>query len=464
MTCRPACLLLHDSRNEQPPLIARQYALLRRFDGRIIDLAAGASPSICAQVPRTTIIAMSARSLAMLGRHACQQLAQLVHRGATLYVRGGFGPGGPVEFTSLGLRFETSELRESTSYRLASGPLIPSAFENETGCGRFEFRHALRLDEPFEPLIVAGGVGNEQPVCFAIRYHDGVVICDLQDDVLPEAAGDAPIIERLGVPAMRVWEISALIAVEHACERDFKLPVPFNIVLDDRPANFDFFRTGRLEKWLAHLTSLMPDACLDFAWIPSQTRPPHSYVEMAEKFRVNFVWHGLNRHTDHSELIDIDGELARGRANVDEISRRYGVCFQSVMIFPFERHNPAVIDAVHRAGFIASFENPFTAPNYESALPKFLRMSTPMQPLYGRYFPIFRRFSARLLDRDRMLALSALRMPVIATVHPGGVGLGRPFRSNKTNVESVLDQVVGFAAEKKLRPLSLAAIAQEMID
>jgi hypothetical protein len=460
-----ACFLVYDSRREEPPLIVRQYAHLRGFDEEPIDLARGEFPLLVAPRPRATLIAASAPTLAALDREQSERLSALVRRGATLYLRGGFPRGREVALDiPVQLRFEVSFAVQADSYRFGDGPLIPAALENESEHGRFEFRCALGLTESAEPLILAHGLDGEHPTCFAIACEAGVVICDLQDDTLPESAVNAPILERLGACALRAREASALIAVERASGRDFKHPMAFAIVLDDRPANFDFFRTGNLERWLQNLESRLPGVHVDFAWVPSQTHPPRSYVAAAGKFNASFVWHGLDRHVDHSEPLDVDAELARGRDHVDEISRRYGVRFQPVMIFPFERHSPLVINAIHRAGFLASFENPFTQPSYELPLPGFLRMSTPMQPLYGRYFPIFRRFAARLLDRGRMLALTALGMPVVATVHPSGVGLGRlPQSMQSDNVETQLDRIVRFAAEKRLRPAPLAAIALESI-
>ena len=459
-------ILIYDSRRETPPLIARQYAHLRGFREELVDLAHGARPSISAAAPRSTIVALSGATADSLEGDVAAEVTALVRHGATMYIRGGFAPGRTVAIkTPIRLSFKISTELAADSYRIGYGTLIPAALENETGQGRFAFKRALGLAEPAEPLAFARGPeGGELPISFAMPCHEGIVICDLQADELAEAALEAPIIERLATTAMRPWETAALIAVERACGRGTKHRVPFDIVLDDRPANFDFFQTGGLERWLSQLETRLSGVHLDFAWIPSQTHPPRSYVATTGRFNVGFVWHGLNRHIDHSELRDPQVELAHGRANVDEIARRYGVRFQPVIIFPYERHSPAVIDAVHRAGFVASFENPFTQPAYETALPGYLRMSTPMQPIYGRYFPIFRRFAARLLDRGRMLALAALGMPIIATVHPQGVGLGRlPGPFQKSGNESDLNRIVSFAAEKKLRPMTLCAIAQEML-
>jgi hypothetical protein len=235
-------------------------------------------------------------------------------------------------------------------------------------------------------------------------------------------------------------------------------------VLDDRPANFDFLHAGGLDRWLRHVTSLMPDAHVDFAWVPAMTRPPRSYVETAKRFNAGFVWHGLDRHIDHARQIDAGAELERGRRHLDEIRDRYKVGFQPIIIFPFERHSPPVIEAARKAGFLAAFENPFTEPAYEIALPSFLRMSTPLQPMYGSYFPVYRRFAARLMDRNRMLALAALGMPIVVTIHPRDIGMTRLRWNSRLSVggESDLDLALRVAAEKGFRPMTLAGIAAEM--
>ncbi len=460
------CFLIYDSRRETPPLIARQYAHLRGMREELVDLAQGAQHSMPSISPRSTLVALSGPTAESLEGYVAAELAALIQRGATMYIRGGFAPGRSVAIkTPIHFSFKISTELEADSYRIGHGALIPAALENESGQGRFAYNRALGLAEPAEPLaFVRGPEGGELPIAFAMPCREGIVICDLQADELAEAACEAPILERLATTAIRPWEVAALLAVERACGRDIKHRVPFDIVLDDRPANFDFFQTGGLERWLRQLETRLSGIHLDFAWIPSQTRPPRSYVAMTGKFNVGFVWHGLNRHVDHGELRDPQVELVHGRANVDEIARRYSVRFQPIIIFPFERHSPPVIDAVHREGFVASFENPFTEPAYESALPGYLRMSTPMQPMYGRYFPIFRRFAARILDRGRMLALAALGMPIVATVHPQGVGLGRlPSPLQTSSNESDLNRIVSFAAEKQLRPMALAGIAQEML-
>jgi hypothetical protein len=100
----------------------------------------------------------------------------------------------------------------------------------------------------------------------------------------------------------------------------------------------------------------------------------------------------------------------------------------------------------------------------ESFLPGFMRYSTPLQPLYGLYYPVLRRFPAWVLSYDRMLALAALGMPVVLTAHPKNLCLHRLASLRKFNGPvTYCDGVLRFAAAKGLRPLSLEQIAHEVI-
>jgi hypothetical protein len=95
------------------------------------------------------------------------------------------------------------------------------------------------------------------------------------------------------------------------------------------------------------------------------------------------------------------------------------------MIFPLERTNPEAVRLARREGFSASYENPTDRGELESFLPAFMRYSTPLQPLYGLYYPVLRRFPAWVLSYDWMLALAALGMPVVLTAHPKNLCLHR---------------------------------------
>jgi hypothetical protein len=67
-----------------------------------------------------------------------------------------------------------------------------------------------------------------------------------------------------------------------------------------------------------------------------------------------------------------------------------------------------------------------------------------------------------MLDRNRMLALATLGMPIIALAHPNNLGVQR-FRPTRDQMgPSYFDRIARFAAEKSLRPMSLENIAREM--
>jgi hypothetical protein len=91
-----------------------------------------------------------------------------------------------------------------------------------------------------------------------------------------------------------------------------------------------------------------------------------------------------------------------------------------------------------------------------------MRYSTPLRRIAGDFFPVMRRFAISQLNRDRMLALAALGLPLIAVAHPHHVGLKRSPLSNGKGDISCFDAVMRFAREKHLRPASLEKLAAEV--
>jgi hypothetical protein len=354
---------------------------------------------------------------------------------------------------------------ERSSYRLTAHDLISASLRNETAIRRAPLPVAAVAGSPLEPLLLApGGDGTERAAIFALKHGAGVTIYDLQEDVIAPDYLDRPILARLADPEMRAADLSALVAVDRASERDADRPVPVGIVLDDRPANFDYLRCEALEAWLSHTRELCEEVHLDFAWTPALSRPDPRYLNILKRFGVGFVWHGFWRHVNHSCGADWDGDFEKGRRLVTIIAARYGVDFQPIMIFPFERANPEAVRLARREGFIASFENPDNRSELERFLPSFMRYSTPLQPFYGLYYPVLRRFPASALSRDRMLALTALGLPVVASAHPKDLGLQRlPGLRKFRGSPGYFDGVCRFAAAKGLRPLSLEQIAREML-
>jgi hypothetical protein len=296
---------------------------------------------------------------------------------------------------------------------------------------------------------------------FAIPYGAGTVICDLAAED-PAVNGEMPILKRLSDPAMRLHELGALIAAERASGRDAEEPGSYNLTLDDRPANFDYFSLGTLSRWLGHMREIASGAHLDCGWTPNQNRAPAGLVAQLKAFDAGFVWHGLLRHVDYSQVAEPAADLAKGKELMREISARYAVDIQPVMIFPYERRRPEAIRCLKDSGFVALAENAEAPGEDENYLPPYMRYSTPLRRPAEDFFPVMRRFAISQLNRDRMLAVAALGLPLIAVAHPHHVGLKRsPFSKGNGDI-SCFDAVMRFAREKHLRPASLEKLAAEV--
>lgn len=393
-----------------------------------------------------------------------RRLAGLVGEGAALYVRGAPRPGAPLELAPFApLRVAVASERRAVGYRFTASPMLPAALRGDEVAGVFEMPGAAPLPPPAQPLLMVRHVdGGERAAVFALEYGGGRVIYDLHSE--SETGPEAPILARLARPELRHCEIGALAAADHAAQiKPARLP-PFNLTIDDRPANFDHFNAAPLRALLRHVEELHPGAHTDFAWTPSHTRAARGYVETVRNFSTGFVWHGLRRHVDHRALSDPAAELAQGRRLARRIERRFGVRLQPVMIFPFERSTPAQLELLGRSGFIASVEEPRhpvrpgdPAGSGHLACERASRAGGPPG------LTVLHRYPAAALTRDRMLAMAALGLPIIAYAHPEDIGLRRFSRFFDRGGEvSHFDEVLRFAASKALRPRSLEDIAAEI--
>jgi hypothetical protein len=279
----------------------------------------------------------------------------------------------------------------------------------------------------------------------------GLAIFDLHADADTE---ERDLLTELASPTRRTASVGALAAVDWAGGRDLSIPAPVNLVVDDRPINYDYFNAGMLEALLRHLETEYPGIHTDFAWTPIHTRPHRAYLDVLSRYNTGFVWHGFLRHVDHRTITDYEAQLGAGRARVDEISRAYGVRFQPVMIFPFEKATPGADELLRRSGFRAKVQSTGGNPP-----PYYYRLRA-LDDEGGPFSVVFRD-SIEVLSRDRMIALAALGMPIVAIAHPRNLALRRLGRHDHS-ATSYFDPILRFAAEKSLRPMSLEEIAAEV--
>lgn len=441
-----------------PLTSAGRYARLRGLGDRYADLAQAGTPA-----HEVRLIGALACDFERLAASQGAQLKQLVAAGAVLYLRGPFA-GRTYSLAPLtDLCFSLDGEVTALGYRFKHDELMPAVLMGESiECSR-KLPHASGFSSAVRPLLVAfAPQSGEWPLVFAQAVGQGVVICDLQAEERSAATSERPILQRLSEPHSRCADSGALIAARrasHAAPR----PPAYDLVLDDRPRSFEYGREAVLRAWLTHMSGLCPDMHVDFAWTPSQYHPSRAYVQTLKAFRAGFVWHGFHQHVDHRRLSRPEAALARGRRLVESICRRFGVRFQPVMIFPYERTTPETIRSLKRAGFIASAESLDNGGAEEAHLPPFLRYSTPFQTLYAGLFPVLRRHALATLSYDRMLALGALDLPIIAAAHPGDFGLRHLSRLRDRGAKERFDKVLMFAASKGLRPRSLEEIALELL-
>lgn len=412
------------------------------------------------------LIAIGTRQLLGLPEERRRRLAGLIAEGAVLYVRGLPWPGAMLDLAPFAsVRAPLADERRAVAYRFTAHPMVPAALANEEVAGVFEAPGAALAGVPAQPLLTVRHVdGGESAAIFALQCGRGCVIYDLHpgDEACAESEGAPPLLAQLAHPGTRHRAVGALIAVERAAGRGGAKPSAFNLVIDDRPANFDHFNIAPLRGLLDHIETLCPGAHTDFAWTPSYTHPARSYIETLRKFGAGFVWHGLYHHVDHRTIADLGVDLAHGRRLAARIERRFDVRLQPVMIFPYERSTPTQLEFLRGAGFMASVEEP--RPADSSPHGACLQVARVHPAAHGgpSGLVVLHRYLPSALTRDRMLAMAALGEPIIAYAHPWDVRLRRlsRFRPRGGDV-SYFDQVLRFAAAKGLRARSLEEIAAE---
>ena len=380
--------------------------------------------------------------------------------GGTVYLRGPLEPGHKCTLAPLvDAEFECS-IHASAGYRFSKHWILPVALAGENTVFQKIVSIAGGLPPGALPLVMSmDNSGHESPIIFAIEVGAGIVICDLTEEI-DEAA--MSLIAGLSDPRTRPAYVGALAAIDYAGGRDVSLSAPVNLVIDDRPINHDFFNCGRTERFLRHLDARCPGIHTDFAWTPDQTRVHHRYVDILRNHNTGYVWHGFMRHLDHRSIMDLETDLKRGRKLIDEIVQKYDVRIQPVMIFPYEKDSPVCDELLKRSDFIAKVQS--FDPDINAVPRSYFRLRSTRidRPAPIAQFNVLLREEETKLTRDRMLALAALGLPIIALAHPNNLGVQR-FRPTLDSMgPTYFDRVLRFASEKSLRPMSLENIANEM--
>lgn len=412
------------------------------------------------------LIAIDFESFRSLDESLRVSLREKIIAGATCYMAGrlareqySLSPLAPVAF-------KLAPQAERTSHTFSGHPLLPAVLHGESAENFHNISVARGSSALAQPLMLArtddGAIASP---LFAVNLGAGVIICDLIAGSLKGAAVETTqrlLLRLLEDPASRLQIIGALVAFDRALGRDSARPVACDIVLDDRPVNFDYFNIRSLRNHLNYLEDRCPGIHIDFGWTPDQNRPSHGYVEAIKQFNAGFVWHGLLHHVDHRSIARPELHLARGQRLVEEISHRYQVRFQPVMVFPYEKESADCVTLLRREGFIAKAQTVDEACSDVAITRTDIRRS--LQDSKETGFVTLARDSIETLSRDRMLARAALGMPIIIAAHPRNAGLRRfseirPVQHQGREFDAVLD----FIAAKKLRSQSLEELARDQI-
>jgi hypothetical protein len=277
-----------------------------------------------------------------------------------------------------------------------------------------------------------------------------------------ENAPDTPIIDRIANPFARAGNIGPLMAVNQAAAVPRGYRPAFNLTLDDRPVNLDYFNVTKVVRLLERVLEHFPEAHVDFAWTPNQSYPGHRYIDALKRYKTGFIWHGFCRRIDHRKLLNPRAELAEGFRLVEGISRKYGVRFQPVMLYPFSRDNALCTSVLHESGFRAKIEWIDPTDNSAEAQRDYLKASQVdcLEQFHG--FAVLHCKFLQQIDYDWMLARTALGLPLLATANPDDLALNTFARAPWSNdCLDDLDRVLEFAATKGLRSCSLEEIAIE---
>ncbi len=328
--------------------------------------------------------------------------------------------------------------------------------------GLYDVLGAENLNPAIEELLTVRHVdGVERAAIFVLRYGSGCVIYDLstQDNI----GADSPIVARMAHQEVLHQEIGALVAANRAAGMEPPTLPPFNLTIDDRPVNFDHFNVAPVSALLRHIDQLCPGAHTDFAWTPRHTSPCRGYLEAMKEFSTGFVWHGLYRHVDHRVISHPAAELKEGSRMIRRLERRFGIRFQPIMIFPFERSAPNQFPLLMQKGFLAVVQEPRHSSCSDPKLPGYLEGSLPARVDAASALTVLYRYPAASLTRARMLAMAALGLPIIAVAHPDEVGLKRLSRFwDRGGDVSHFDEILKFASSKGLPPRSLEDIASDV--
>jgi len=403
---------------------------------------------------RNQLIAINFELLAHLEPDAKAHLRELAESGATIYVRGGLEPDRTYSLLPFSNQRFKFSIRPADSYQFSSHRILPTAIAGERVAAHLSMPQAAGLRDPVRPILSSmDRFAPARPSIFAIEIGAGLAIFDLYED--PDVE-DLELLADLATPARCVANIGALAAVDWAAGRNPAVPAPINLVIDDRPVNCDYLNAGKLDAFLRHLDTLCPGIHTDFAWTPRHTAPHRRYIDVLNRYNTGFVWHGFLRHIDHRTIADFETDLSAGRACVDQISREFGVRIQPVMIFPFEKDTPRAEELLREAGFVAKVHSAegFPPPGYYG-------LRADEEPSPNESFSVIFRESIDMLNRDRMLAMATLGMPIVALAHPRDLALRRFSRRDPVAM-MYFDPVLRFAAEKSLRPMSLEEIAAEV--
>jgi hypothetical protein len=428
-------------------------ARLRGLDVEVCPADGAAIPSSSAA--RNQLIAINFAQLSRLEPDAKARLREAAENGATIYVRGALEPGRRVSLQPFSDQEFEFLNKPADGYQFSTHQILPDAIAGERVVTQLNMPMAVGLDHSVRPIVSSlHRLGFAPPSIFSIELGAGIAIFDLHPD---HEYDERDLLTELSEPARRAASIGAVAAVDWVAGRNPAIPVPINLVIDDRPINLDYFNAGSLQAFLQHLDDRYPGIHTDFAWTPTYTRPHRRYLDVLAAHNTGFVWHGFLRHVDHRKIADFGSQFEAGRARVEEITRQYGVRFQPVMIFPYEKDTPSATELLRRTGFVSkvqSMDGPPPAHYYR------LR-GVVDEPSFYEKFSVIYRDAIEVLTRDRMLALATLGMPVVALAHPRDLSLRRFRRGDPTDV-SYFDSVLSFAAEKSLRPMPLEEIAAEV--
>ncbi len=452
------CLLIGDAGGHAPTLLM-QFARLRGLEAEYCRSEASLT---FARAAAASLIAISFADLDRMASRERESLRASVNAGATLYVRGAAAEGICYQLAPLvESSFTPGRVTRVASYRFTHDPMIPAVLRGEQSALRNAVNCAYNLSGPAEPILIARDAdGAESPVVFAYRAGRGAIICDVQPD---DRAPDTPLIWRLADPVQRCATASALIAVERAAGRELDSPVPFNLTIDDIPLAYDYFNEPLLEEFFAHIENRCAAVHLDCAWIPTSQWISRRYVQMLKDHGAGFLWHGMHRHVDHQKIENPKAEMEAGKRAMAANMRRYGIQLQPMIIFPFERAHRSAEELLLNEGFFAAAEQP-RHDEGGAAMPEYLIYAN-ASCIHESGLRFLHRYEADFLTRDRMLAIAALGMPILAFAHPKDVRLRRLSRFlERGGVYSHFDEVLNFAAAKNLPGRSLEEIARECFD